>query len=731
MQLSLSVSPANAIPISNSFSMKEFDGVLYYFNNLVPFDFHDSDDYSAQQIRIAKLFISGGATQRQLQCAFGKSRSTVQRIVRIFNEEGERGFYKQRKPRRRTAISDDKVNKASEMLSLPGRTMRSVARELGLSHSTLHENIKAGVVNVLRTEGDKDVEATERSRRDSEDREAPMGRGATDTEGRVLASLGLMEQSSPQFSQGAKSVSKGGVLAALPAVLKEGVIETANGLFELPKGYYGVNAVILFLVLMMLARVRNPEGIRYQSPGEWGHVLGFDRCPCDKTLRKKIKQITDDGDAVERWQASLARRWMEEDPEAAATLCVDGHVKVYSGGGKLGKHFVSRQKLCLPSVVSYWVNALGGKPFLCVHKKLDYGMVKAIEGDVVGELGSLGVLDGAVDITGEDRSVEPVITMVFDREGWSPDLFRRLARRGIACITWHKNFKGKDWPEEEFEKVSVAVYGPAQNRSSEVRLAEKSISLKNGLEVRQIRRLLDNGRQVPLVTTHPSMSTEEVAGAMFSRWSQENYFKYMREQFDLDGLLVRGLEPLDPEIMVVNPRHRESQGRLKKMKSRLGGMRLKFGRLKNAEKKAQLSEEIEELSAQVEKFSEEAGGIAPKIRVGDMSEDERLCALPDKERLFIDIIRMVAYRAETAMMPAVIGSQGKKANARVLLRTLFACEADILPDHEKKILRVRFIGLGSDSCESHLENLVDELNSTNTIFPGTDLTMVYELPSKS
>ena len=92
---------------------------------------------------------------------------------------------------------------------------------------------------------------------------------------------------------------------------------------------------------------------------------------------------------------------------------------------------------------------------------------------------------------------------------------------------------------------------------------------------------------------------------------------------------------------------------------------------------------------------------------------------------------MVAYRAETRMMGAVIECQGKKPNARKLLQSLFACEADILPDAEEKILRVRFLGFGSDSCERALENLIDELNETNTIFPRTDMRMVYELPSKS
>ena len=133
------------------------------------------------------------------------------------------------------------------------------------------------------------------------------------------------------------------------------------------------------------------------------------------------------------------------------TLAVDGHVKVYTGRkGRLPKHFVARQKLCLPASVSYWVNALGGAPLLCLHKALDPKLIKAIEQDVVPHLQHLGVVpEAAPDLTRPDAGV-PALTLVFDREGWSPDLFKRLARRGIACITWHKNFKGEDWPQSGF-----------------------------------------------------------------------------------------------------------------------------------------------------------------------------------------------------------------------------------------------------------------------------------------
>ena len=88
---------------------------------------------------------------------------------------------------------------------------------------------------------------------------------------------------------------------------------------------------------------------------------------------------------------------------------------------------------------------------------------------------------------------------------------------------------------------------------------------------------------------------------------------------------------------------------------------------------------------------------------------------------------MIAYRAETRMMVPVITTQGKKPNARRLLRALLTSDANIIPVPANGILRIQLLGLGSDACDRMLAPLVEELNATNTIYPGTDLRLVYEL----
>ena len=100
---------------------------------------------------------------------------------------------------------------------------------------------------------------------------------------------------------------------------------------------------------------------------------------------------------------------------------MDGHVKVYSGRkGRLPKHFVARQKLCLPASTSYWINALGGRPFLCLNKALDPTLTHALEADILPALERLGVLGPeAPDLTAPEAG-EPALTLVFDREGLEP-----------------------------------------------------------------------------------------------------------------------------------------------------------------------------------------------------------------------------------------------------------------------------------------------------------------------
>ena len=205
----------------------------------------------------------------------------------------------------------------------------------------------------------------ERSEREARDREAPMGRGTRDTAGRMLAATGHLTEMRPQFAEPLSVVAGGGRAGRAADAAqggasgpRAGVPVAAQGILRFDHG----SAVPGLPHPGPVCAIRRRCGIR--RPANGAPSWAWDRCPEVKTLRGKIKALGQDVQRVRDWQASLAAGWMAEKPDVCATLSVDGHVKVYSGRkGKLPKHHVARQKLCLPASTSYWINALGGKPF--------------------------------------------------------------------------------------------------------------------------------------------------------------------------------------------------------------------------------------------------------------------------------------------------------------------------------------------------------------------------------
>ena len=93
----------------------------------------------------------------------------------------------------------------------------------------------------------------------------------------------------------------------------------------------------------------------------------------------------------------------------------------------------------------------------------------------------------------------------------------------------------------------------------------------------------------------------------------------------------------------------------------------------------------------------------------------------------MDTVRMIAYRAETAMMGLMTGPGLSPSAARRLLQDLFVAEADILPDTENNRLTVRVHNGSRPAVDRALEKLFKHLNDAEVRYPGTDMKLVYQL----
>ncbi|HEY4580339.1 MAG TPA: hypothetical protein VIG89_04830, partial [Candidatus Acidoferrales bacterium] len=380
-----------------------------------------------------------------------------------------------------------------------------------------------------------------------------MGYGATRTEPRVAASLGLLESAPIEFGA-AQDVPGGGVLLAVPALLAMGLLAQRE-LYALPRGYYGLESIFLLLALTALARIPSLEQLRYQAPGEWGQLLGLDRIPEVRTLREKLKILCREAGRAARWNTALAQQWITAEQAAEPVFYADGHVRVYHGKlTALPKHYVARQRLYQRATVDYWINAMDGQPFFYINQPVDHGLVAALREDLTPWL------EANVPVSPEhQRRMDadpqvPRFTVIFDREGYSPELFEQLWERRIAVINYHR-YPKQDWPEEEFGEETVDLVGGV---SVKLQLAERETLLgRPKLRVREVRKLAEAGRQISMVSTHPGGEGRRLAALLFARWSQENYFRYMRQHYGLDALVEHGTEPMPDTAFTVNPAWRK------------------------------------------------------------------------------------------------------------------------------------------------------------------------------
>ena len=567
-----------------------------------------------------------------------------------------------------------------------------------------------------------------------------MGVATTNPDLRVLAAMGKIDEAPSEFLP-CDDVSCGGVLLALPALLSCGLFRYASRFFSLPSGYYGIGHIFTLLAFMALCRIKSIEGLGSSAPGEWGKLLGLDRSPATKTLREKIKLLAADG--AHEWAAQLCDDWMQADPVNAGILYIDGHTRVYHGSQtRLPLHHVARQRLCMRATADYWVNGFDGLPFFKVNCAVDPGMIRMLEDEIVPTL-EKQVPNQPTEAELTTDALRMRFRLVFDREGYSPGLFKRLNTKRIACQTYRK-FAVDEWGEEEFHPHRVKL---VMGGETEMQLAERGTLLGNTpsdrIWVREIRKKTGSGRQIAIVSTEWAATPAEIAGPQFGRWYQENFFKYARENFSLDRLIDYQLEPIGDTTQVVNPAWRKLDGEIRKRAAKLACRKITLCDLTlenglapaqiehHIEKAENLRTEIELETAVINQLKAERKESAKHIQISELPEADRFMKLAHRSKHFIDTLKIVAYRAETAMADAVREPLGKhhQDEARTYVKKLYAADANLHPDIAAETLTVEIHALSTPKENQILRALCEQFNETQTSYPGTNLRLIYKTVS--
>ena len=552
---------------------------------------------------------------------------------------------------------------------------------------------------------------------------------------RALARRGLLgEGAVPVFAPGAR-YPLAGLLLALPALEGAGLLQAAREVYgQLKDGFYGLTATLLTLVFLALAGEPRAEGATRVPPAALGRVLGLDRAPEVKTIRRKLAELAAAGKAADLIMA-LARRHAAARPDALGFLYIDGHARVYYGTRQVQKTHVARLKFPAPATMETWVTDQDGDPvFMVVAEPSD---------SLAGELRRL--LPALRQVVGAGRQV----TVCFDRGGWSPALFADITGAGFGLLTWRKG-PAPDLPAAEFTTVTCT---DDRGRRHEYELADSTVELgisegpRKGQTVtlRQVTRRVPAKagatRQIHALTSRTDLPAGEVCWRLSSRWREENYFRYARTRFALDALDSYAAAPDDPDRMVPNPARKTAAARVRQAEAAAQAAEtardaaLLQLRSPAPGQDAYLSNQvINALAAPVEAAWREldeadnaAAAIPARVPLGTLAPD--MVRLDAETKQITHAIRMAAYNAETTLARALHGHYARAGDeAYALIREALTTSGDIRPGPGQ--LLIRLDPLTAPRRTQALAALCDQLTAAGACYPGTDLVLRYEVKSR-
>ena len=712
----------------------------------------DAGDEAARRLAAVQLVQLKAATQVQVAQAFGVIPVSVWRWARALAVGGVAGLVPAAKgPRRASKLTPQVIGRIRE-LDGQGAGKAAIAVAAGVSESSVRGVLRPARPAAGGADGDPagqdPVDMDSADIADLAGTDTDMGAAGPEPDAlavlpdpvprdgdRALARFGLLgEGAAPAFTPGAR-YPLAGLLLALPPLAQSGLLACARQVYgRLRNGFYGLEVMLVVLVFMALLREARAEGATRIPPEALGRVLGLDRAPEVKTIRRKLAELAAAGKAADL-QLALARHHAAASPDTLGFLYIDGHTRAYFGKRDIQKMHVTRLKFPGPATEETWVTGSAGDPLLVVMAQPSSSLAAQIR----------DLLPSLRDIAGP--GAKPVLC--FDRGGWSPALFADIIDAGFDLLTYRKNDTGKDIPALPATVFAMASCTGDDGREHAFDLADTTtdLTVSEGahkgrvLTLRQVtRRKPGDTRQVHILTTRlaADLPAAAVIYRMTSRWREENYFRYGRAHFALDALDSYAVTAEDPARKVPNPAKKTAATAVKTAKKTLASAQAarqeKLAALRSPAPGtsvmitnttlARLDAPVQAARRGLDAAQAAARAIPAKIPLAE--HNPAMVKLDTETKLITHAIRMAACNTETILARALNGRYARAGDeAYALIREALHASGDITISGTT--LHIRLDPLSAPRRTRALAALCEQLSTTRTCYPGTHLVLRYEV----
>jgi len=717
------------VAVNDRVWFEDRDGVRVVRVRNIPFYTYELDDKVQHLFCACQLIEAGLAKQCAVVRAFAVSASTLRRARHKVREHGIAGLVPQKKGPKRRHKGGGAVGRRIVRLWTKGLGRLEIAARLGVSEGTVRNVLKEkglyprpqipqpslpfGETNDERRSEDPEPRDTEPAPGSEVVQESPEVVEATSIayaspSDQLATVFGLIEEAPVEFAP-ARNLPVAGVLLGLALLSTTGLLEEARRVYgKLENCWYGLRATIWTLFVMALLRIKRPEQLKGTDPASLGQVMGLPRAPEVKTIRRKLKELARRAKAAVLHR-QLAKRRVKQHENTLAYLYVDGHVRAYSGKRKIGKAYVTSRKSVMRAETDYWVNLCNGQPLLVVHAPANEGLTMMMK----------PVIEEVKWVVGDRR---PMI--VFDRGGWCKELFRMLIAEGFDLLTYRKE-PLSNWSNNRFHQRSCKIDG----HTVKYELADGEFQKKGWPRLRCIAVRRKDQRQTQILCNRYDLDPAELAYRMFGRWKQENWFKYMGEEFALDVLADYGTQPDDPDRPVVNPAWRMLDRQVKTARATLQEAEAAYGRVSLSKQSRQVrrqsAAEVEQAQETYERLCKQRRDTPRKIRLGDVSDGDPV-KLTYERKLITDTIKMCAYDVETQLTEMLAGVFCRNDfEGRAVIREIFQTPGDLTLSHGQ--LHIHLDQLSAPRYTEAMMSLCDQINALDMTLPETNFRLRFHV----
>jgi len=658
-------------------------------------------DDGSQRMAIVQIYENGLGTQEELAEAFGVHVNSVQKFITNFAEDGYGGLQSRPRgprgswkltPRLRSKILTVVLREGYEGVDAVQRRLRDGWNEEVSTPSIRQVLEENGLIDACSAEGQEHAEQGELfqdedngqrdlfSNEDWREYDAPwealgserrrQEHKAEECEAvRAFGSRrGMRHYSAAQrvyldrLEQGDYNAYAGGLLFA-PLLERYEFLQTVKSRITVPTHEgYSLEELCLTLFYLDLFGYQSMEDFKRAYAEEFGVLVGRGESPSVYTLRRflhKVRELGKGEELIDAFGSCYPKRELAQ----WGVMYIDGHFLPYHGVYPISKGWHGVRQIAMKGSYNFLAVDEEFRPWLFLVRSSSEDLLQKIP-ELIEKARRLRP---QTDNTDDN---EPLIVL-FDREGYSAELYRQLEgkggteqRRRVIFISWAKYADRwvNDEPEEKFENTVQVVY---QIRKPEkIRYFQTTRTMNKYGKIRTI--VIQSGRmkkRAAIFTngTEAEVSSDRVVQLMCRRWGEENRIKDLLTRHKINYMPGYVIEEMEEQPWVDNPRVKELKKKRAGLQAELRNAKVDLAdevrnkALEQADAQTLKTEGLVALEKIVSKENEilllnqQLDHLPKRVRFDEAYDGRRLLTLNYEKKRFLDCIKVFTCNMREVM----------------------------------------------------------------------------------